>query len=85
MTVFGILLVRSVVVRWRGMRRQIVSAPVLMMRSTSSGDTVVFGDGLDAGLVYVRVDVGATSSADEVGDTVDVACGTTAANDDDVE
>ena len=56
--------------RWRGMRRQIVLAPVLKMSRTSCGDTGTFGNCSGAALV----DAGVTSNVDDVvwGTFVDV-------------
>jgi hypothetical protein len=56
--------------RWRGMQRQIVLAPVLKMSRTSCRDTGTFGDCSGAALV----DVDSTSNVDDVvwGTFVDV-------------
>lgn len=69
-TLFGIWFMESVVMRWRGIRGQIVLAPVLKMSRTSCGDTGTFGNCSDAALV----DVGVTSNADDVvwGTCVDI-------------
>ena len=61
-TLFGIWFMESVVMRWRGMRRQIVLSPVLKMSRTSCGDTGTFGDCSGAALV----DVGVTSNVVDV-------------------